>query len=118
MSYYYISNPYNGTPEEMNSRARAAAAACATLLRRGIHAWSPIVHNHAMMKHADFSLKERQELMLPFDFTLLRASGGMIVLTLPGWDKSFGVGKEIELCEELGIPVRYLDPAEAASFTF
>ena len=116
MSYYYLSNPYNGSPSEMRERAQAAAQACATLLRRGVHAWSPIVHNHAMMAFSDFSLEERRELLLPYDFTLLRAAKGMIVLKLPGWDQSFGVGKEIELCAELGLPVYYLEPDGARYF--
>jgi hypothetical protein len=118
VSYYYLSNPYNGSPEEMQSRAQIAAEVCAALLRKGIHAWSPIVHNHALMEHVPFTLEERKALMLPFDFTLLKASQGMIVLTISGWDKSYGVGKEIALCKELNIPVKYLHPEDAANFTF
>lgn len=114
MKFYYISNPYNGTAEEMRERARVAAEACATLLRRGVHAWSPIVHNHALLAQVPFTLEERRELILPFDFTLLRASRGMIVLKIPGWDRSYGVSKEIELCAELGLPVHYLEPTELA----
>ena len=114
-SYFYLSNPYNGTPYEMRERAQAAAQACATLLRKGVYVWSPIVHNHAMMAFSDFSLEERRELLLPYDFSLLRGAKGMIVLKLEGWDKSYGVAREIELCEELGIPVQYLAPNEVGS---
>lgn len=110
MGYYYISNPYNGTDEQKEERARIAAQVCGALLKKGIHAWSPIVHNHAMMKDHEFSLEERRSLILDFDFSLLRASVGMIVLTIEGWDQSYGVRAEIELCRELSIPVRYLDP--------
>ena len=112
MSYYYISNPYNGTEEQREERAQVAALVCGHLLKRGIHAWSPIVHNHAMMKTFDqFTLEERRSIILDFDFSLLRASKGMIVLTIDGWDKSYGVKAEIDLCQKLSIPVNYLDPA-------
>jgi hypothetical protein len=114
--YYYLSNPYNGSPSEMRERAQAAAQACATLLRGGVYAWSPIVHNHAMMAFSDFSLEERRELLLPYDFSLLRAAKGMIVLKLAGWEVSYGVTREIELCEELGLPVWYLAPEEVKAW--
>ncbi len=113
MSYFYISNPYNGTEEQKEQRARLAAEVCGKLLKKGIFAWSPIVHNHAMMKVYDqFSLEERKELVLEFDFSLLQEAQGMIVLTIDGWKESYGVNKEIELCEELEIPVTYIDPSK------
>jgi hypothetical protein len=113
MSYYYISNPYNGSPELRELRANIAAKTCGRLLKKGIHAWSPIVHNHAMLKAFDhFSLEERRSLILDFDFSLLRNSRGMIVLEMDGWKDSYGVKAELALCKKLGIPVSYLDPRE------
>jgi hypothetical protein len=111
VGYYYISNPYSGTDEVKEKRASIAARVCGLLIKRDVHAWSPIVHNHAMMKtFNEFTLEQRQSKILDFDFSLLRTSIGMIVLIIPGWDTSYGVGKEIELCRELNIPVHYLDP--------
>lgn len=116
MSYFYISNPYNGTEEQKEHRAQVAARVCALLLKRGVFAWSPIVHNHAMMKvFSDFTLDERRAMMLPYDFSLLRQSKGMIVLTIEGWRESFGVKAELELCQELAIPVQYLNPKDLDS---
>lgn len=112
MSYFYISNPYNGTEEQKEERARIASRVCGRLLKCGVHAWSPIVHNHAMMKDHEFSLEERRSLILDFDFSLLRAAKGMIILTLDGWDRSYGVHAEIELCQKLSIPIKYLNPAD------
>lgn len=113
MSYYYISNPYNGTEEQKEYRAKVAAEVCGKLLKRGVHAWSPIVHNHAMMKsYNEFTLEQRRSLILDFDFSLLLASSGMIVLKIDGWKESYGVGKEIELCLEKSIPIKYLNPED------
>lgn len=116
MGYYYISNPYNGTDEQRNQRAKIAAQVSGKLLKRGVHAWSPIVHNHAMMNdYGDFTLEERRSLILDFDFSLLLASKAMIVLTIDGWRESYGVAKEIELCQERSLPIFYLDPADLDS---
>lgn len=113
MGYYYIANPYNGTKEQRSLRAKIAAEVCGKLLKRGIYAWSPIVHNHAMMnEYGDFTLEERRTLILDFDFSLLFASKGMIVLTIDGWKDSYGVKKEIEICQERSIPILYLNPSD------
>jgi hypothetical protein len=112
MSYFYVSNPYSGSDELREQRALIAARVCGLLIKRDIHAWSPIVHNHAMMKtFNEFTLEERRSKILDFDFSLLRASTGMIVLTIPGWKESYGVGREIEVCRELNLPIKYLDPS-------
>ena len=64
-----------------------------------------------MMNHyGDFTIEERRTLILDFDFSLLLASIGMIVLKIDGWEESYGVSKEIELCREKSIPIIYLDP--------
>jgi len=111
-SYYYLSNPYNGSYDDKELRARIAAQVCGFLLRRNIHAWSPIVHNHAMLKTVEFTLEERRSLILDFDFSLLRHAEAMIIIMMDGWKKSFGVGAEIDLCKQLSIPIKYLDPKD------
>lgn len=116
MSFYYISNPYNGTVEQRETRVQIAAQVCGLLLKKGLHAWSLIVHNHAMMKTFNqFTLEERRSLILDFDFSLLKASSGMIVLKIDGWKESYGVRAEIGLCKKLSIPIFYLDPSRLHS---
>ena len=116
MGFYYMANPYNGSEEQKNKRAKIAAEVCGKLLKRGVHAWSPIVHNHAMMRnYDDFTLEERRTLILDFDFSLLRASKGMIILKIEGWKESYGVSKEVECCQKHAIPIRYLVPEDLDS---
>jgi hypothetical protein len=113
--YYYLSNPYNGSEEERNQRAKIAAETCGVLLRRGLHVWSPIVHNHAMVNIVEFSLEERRSLILDFDFSLLKSAKAMILLEINGWKESFGVKAEIELCHQLSIPIKYLNLIDLVS---
>lgn len=68
-----------------------------------------------MNDYGDFTLEERRTLILDFDFSLLLASKGMIVLTIEGWRESYGVGKEIEICNEKSIPILYLNPKDLDS---
>lgn len=97
--------------DSKEARAQVAARVCGLLLKKGIHAWSPIVHNHAMMKtFNEFTLEERRTKILDFDFTLLKASKCMIVLKIEGWEQSYGVKAEIDLCNQLAIPIKYLNP--------
>ena len=39
----------------------------------------------------------------------------MIVLKIDGWQDSYGVAKEIELCKEKSIPIKFLDPKDLDS---
>ena len=110
MSFYYLSNPYNGSEEQRQNRAKCAGIVCARFIKNGVHLLSPIVHNHAMMKDCDeFSLEDRKTKILDFDFSLLSKSKGMVVLTIDGWRESYGVGKEIEYCKTNKIPIYYLN---------
>lgn len=63
----------------------------------------------------EFTLEGRRTHILEFDFSLLRASKGMIILEIEGWKDSFGVRAEIDLCNKLGLPIKYLDPADLES---
>ena len=116
MKYFYLSNPYSGSDEQKSKRAELAARACGRLIKDRVFTLSPIVHNHAMMKtYNDFSLEERRSVILDFDFSLLAASKGMIVLKIEGWEESYGVGKEIEFCKKNDIAIHYYTPEEIES---
>lgn len=112
MSFHFISSPYSGTDEECEERARITAEVCGKLLRRDYHVISPAVHSHTITKAVSFTTEERRSLILDFGLSLLRKASGMIVLEIDGWEKSFGVQAEIALCQELSIPVKYLNPKE------
>lgn len=112
MSFTFISSPYSGTDEEREERARITAEVCGKLLRRDFHVISPAVHSHTITKAVHFTPEERRSLILDFGLNLLRKASGMIVLEIEGWERSFGVQAEIDLCRELGIPVKYLKPEE------
>jgi hypothetical protein len=74
--------------------------------------FSPIAHSHnievlGMAEHQSGAFWKAQ------DEPLLRRASKMLVLKLDGWEESHGIAWEIETARECGIPVEYLDPADA-----
>ena len=112
MSYYYLSNPYNGTAEEKAARNNICAEVCFHLISHKIYVFSPILHNHAMFTHpknkdaaTEMSASERHDFIMQFDLTMLSRANGMIILKILEWELSKGVAKEIEYCESNNIPI-------------
>ena len=99
---YYVACPYRaGSAALMKQRLGIASAASAALLADGYYAFSPLSHSVAI--EDDLGAYD----WLPLDLAILGRCDGVIVLTLPGWRSSDGVGREIALAEIAGIPVLY-----------
>jgi len=102
---YYLANPYNGTDQQKQGRFKKCCQVTSHFIKNGVHVFSPVVHNHAMLETVnDWTLEECQTLILPYDFTYLGKAKAMIVLMLDGWEKSYGVEKELEFCCQNKIP--------------
>jgi hypothetical protein len=98
---YYLANPYNGTDHEKKERFEQCCQVTSRFIKNGVHLFSPVVHNHAMIETVkDWSVEQRQSLILPYDFSFLKRAAAMILLKLDGWEKSYGVEKELEFCCE------------------
>jgi hypothetical protein len=113
----YLASPY--TPKGIPNLTEAQAAgirserftqACAAALRlmeEGYEVFSPIAHSHSIevldgrLRPGDFWLKQ--------DFAILKKCDKMFVLMLDGWEKSYGIKKEIEFANNNNIPVEYLE---------
>ena len=44
------------------------------------------------------------------DLAILQAAERLVVLRLPGWERSRGIAREIQEATRLSIPVEYMDP--------
>lgn len=101
----YLASPY--TCKFVDDAVRAE------LMRAGVHVLSPIVHSHPIAIAHD----------LPTDFwewqaldeDLIDRCDEVWVLTLPGWDTSRGVQSKIAYALDIGLPVRYVDPADVTA---
>lgn len=107
MSFIFLASPYtHSNPRIMLQRYEKARDAAAKLLRGGITVFSPIVHFHDIALLHDFPKDAAfwENHNRPF----LQLSCGLYVLTLPGWEDSIGVRREIELAHSFNLEVLYL----------
>ncbi len=103
----YLACPYSHANSDTRlGRFGAANFWAAELMRRGLLVFSPLSHCVPICSHGvdhDWMTWRR------FCRAMLRRSGRMIVLMLPGWKHSAGVRAEIEIMEAIGRPIEYLD---------
>lgn len=110
MSFIYLASPYTPTGDEtISGRVDAAAKYAAKLMREGHSVFSPIVHSHYVADHLDEATRLDHEFWMQQDLAILRCAAKMIVLRLPGWERSRGIKREIAAAEAVKIPVEYVD---------
>lgn len=98
----YLAGPHTGCEEYSFKFLTKYAAG---LVEEGHFVFSPITHCYPMAQSAG----------LPVDFgywgdynkKMLSLCDCLVVLELPGWNRSRGVNAEISLAYELGIPVYF-----------
>lgn len=108
----YLASPYSHPDQAVREqRFRAACRAAVALLRAGQLVFSPITHSHPLAQHG---LPGNWQFWERYDREFLERCDEVVVLMLPGWKESVGVQAEIRIAGELGKPVRYLAPEDAA----
>jgi ABC-type Fe3+-hydroxamate transport system substrate-binding protein len=107
---YYLASPYTHDDYEvMKKRAVDVTQATIKYLTNGVTIFAPISYNGHWVE--DFNIQTDWGFWKPIDLKFIDVcDGGLLVLMLDGWQDSLGVTEEIAYCEELGIPVRYVDP--------
>lgn len=105
---FYIASPRTHPVREViDDRVAQVHEYTHYLLLQGIHAFSPIVHNHTF-SNAGYLTKWDD--WKDFDSQMLARCDALVVLCLDGWEGSVGVSAEIKLADELGIPISYVSP--------
>lgn len=103
----YLASPYSHDEETIRDlRFLLVCKAAATLMRRGQLVFSPIAHTHPIAAHG---LPGHWKFWERYDRKMIALCDRLVVLTLPGWEKSTGVQAEIRIAQELGKDVSYLD---------
>lgn len=110
----YIASPYGATQSEKVRRRRVAAAQDYAV--RFVHAIEP---SHAVpyvpvAMWGEWAHGQVQEgTFEALEPSYIRRSDALWVLTVPGWDESVGVQREIELATSLELPVSMVSPTES-----
>lgn len=111
----YLASPYSHKdPFVREMRYLVTTQALADALKLGVAVYSPIVHCHELAKIAD--LPRDAAFWRNYNFTMLGCAEQLWVLMLEGWDKSVGVGEEVDEAKRLSIPVIYIQPSESETW--
>lgn len=115
----YLATPYTHKDLKVQTqRYVLVTKAAAWLLRHGHMVYSPITHCHPMAVHG--GLPNSWQFWRHIDTVYLRHSRMLVLLPLPGWERSVGVAAEIDLAHRFGVKVCSLagDLESCESLTF
>lgn len=104
----YLASPYSKYP---GGRAEAFQLACqkaAEVMSMGYAVFCPIAHSHSIEEVGMGGEIMDGDWWLHQDFAVLDKCDELWVYMMPGWEVSYGVGKEIERAKRLGIIIEYL----------
>ena len=109
----YLASPYSHPdPDVLIARVAAVQRATARFIEQGHLVFSPIVHSDPIANLVAFSPINHAEGELSgwmaYDFGFIDKCDAVWVLTIDGWDQSWGVRAEIEYAERTGKPVEYV----------
>lgn len=111
----YLASPYSSSKlnpvearAEQRHRFEQARLATASLLKRGLCVYSPIVYSHQFAVELDFGTDFGAWQVQ--DLRMLEACDELWVLTLRGWDVSAGISREVEHARIIGRRVAAVDP--------
>lgn len=109
MTFFYLGSPYTHLePSIMQERHDKACKVMVDLLRLGHTIYSPIVHfHHAAIAHA---LPVEATFWEKHNLNMLAQAKAFIVLQLPGWRESKGLGTELAYCRRYSTPIRHISP--------
>ena len=107
----YLASPYSHANAAIrHSRFETVCAVAAKMMQAGLCIFSPIAHTHPIACAGQ--LPTGWEFWRKYDHVMLSACARLYVLMMPGWQQSVGVKGEIEIMQELGKPIEYIDPEQ------
>jgi Domain of unknown function (DUF1937) len=105
----YLAVPYSHeSPAIREFRFHQANMKASDMMRDGIHVFSPISHTHPIA--LDGALPTSWDFWKEYDRAILSTCCKLVILMIHGWDESKGIAGEVEIANELGIPIEYHKP--------
>lgn len=104
----YLASPYTHESKIiMEGRYYAALDAAAALIQAGHNVFSPIVHSHHIGKVLGNGSDSAFWTNLDLSF-IDRWADAIAVLCIPGWWRSAGIMREMDVADIIGIPIVYV----------
>lgn len=107
MKLVYLASPYNGYLGSVSEAYSQVCKMASKLMLDGLCVFCPIAHSHAIEEESGMQ-RQTGDWWLWQDFSILKHCDELVVYQMPGWDTSYGVGKEIDFAKRNKIPIRYL----------
>lgn len=105
----YLACPYTSPDEAVrNERQALATKMAAYLMQQGNVVFSPITHGHAVAAHLPAELTNDGEFWMAQCLPVLERCSVLVILPLPGWEKSIGIAKEVRFALERGMDITML----------
>jgi uncharacterized protein DUF1937 len=101
-------------PEVKHHRIYTSAMVARHLRSLGAEVFAPISDLQTLIRSLP-SVKGH-DFWMSVDFLFLEKCNKMMVITLPGWEKSKGVEMEMKRMTERGVPIELLDPEVFLAF--
>ena len=99
----YLATPYTKYGPGLPRACKDAANVAGRLLQKGVMSYSPIVHGHMLATCTGMSTD--YHVWIPHNEEMMRRCDALIVVHLPGWDRSVGIADEIMFFENLARPI-------------
>ena len=117
MGFSYLASPYCNPDRPADRQYREqryneACEAAAILMSQGHLIFCPIAHSHPIAAWLPEAQHTSHDFWLKQDFEMLGYADRLIVLQLHQWERSYGIGQEIEFAAAHRIPVDYLEPRD------
>jgi uncharacterized protein DUF1937 len=110
VSYHYLATPYTKYPAGHDAAAADAAVQATILHEAGIPVFSPIVVGHAIHRYMPANVPRDGLFWIDFMRPFMDAARGLIVCRLESWEESYGIRVEVEIFQEAGKPIVYMEP--------
>lgn len=108
----YLASPYSHKVGFVRSaRAASAGIIVAGAITRGVFYYSPIAMGHYVEMSYKFELP--WESWMAHGLSAIDKCKEVVVLQIPGWDKSSGVQKEMEYAKDRGFPIDFFPESDA-----
>ena len=108
MNRIYLAAPYTHTDQRVvKLRVHLADIFAGYLMEKGYCVFSPLSHSHPIsmkMKRDSFD----HDFWLKQDLPFLEWADLMVVMKLPGWKESKGIGVETQEAKKLNKPIRFV----------
>ncbi len=110
--FIYVASPYTlrpGEPDElMEQRIRNAGRVAAMMIRAGLKGIAPIPYFEAGARAYHHEELHPPEGYYRYDLAILKRCDALLIIDLPGWERSKGVALERDKALWLGLPIRHI----------